>query len=142
MIWLQAVITSPDPRDHKESVFDLKKRDEKIKVFFTEKEINSRLDVLIFKDIAQNLLERGLNGIKEIKFIIHKRNFENSNGERRDRGDRGERGGRGGGRGGDRRGRDGGGRGGRGGRRDGDDRRKPKYVDKETGKESDNKKKL
>ena len=49
--------------------------------------------------MAQELLETGFEDTRDIKFSIHKRNFEKPEGERRDRGDRGERGDRRGGRG-------------------------------------------
>lgn len=130
MIWLQAVISGSNAKELKERVFDLKKRDEKIKVFLTERDKIDALDVLIYKDEGKDLIEKGLDSCKEIRFSIHKRNFERPQGERNNRGDRGDRRG---GRGGDRREGRGGGRG-RGGDRGGDDRRKPKYVDKETGK--------
>lgn len=40
MIWLQAQIISGNTRELKEKIFDLKKKHERIKVFFTEKEKN------------------------------------------------------------------------------------------------------
>jgi hypothetical protein len=34
------------------------------------------LDVLVFKNMAQKLIEKGLEDTKNITFKIHKRNFE------------------------------------------------------------------
>lgn len=75
MIWLLVSFDSGDFRQLKEKVFDLKRRNDRVKVFFTDKEKMNAFDVLVFKDMAKEFLEKGLDGSKEIKFAIHKRNF-------------------------------------------------------------------
>lgn len=45
-------------------------------------------DVLVPKEVAENLLTKGLEDADDVKFTIHKRNFNKG----RDRNDNGERG--------------------------------------------------
>ena len=57
MVWLLVTITGGNYRDNREKVFDLKRRDERIRVHPTDRDQpDTSLDVLIFKEEGKKLL--------------------------------------------------------------------------------------
>ena len=76
MVWLQVEIHSGDVREKKELVFDLKKNDPSIRVYFSSKEKNNLFDLLVPKDFAEELMKEGLEKLDDTTFEIHERNFK------------------------------------------------------------------
>lgn len=92
MVWLLAHI----PNGDKQLSFrlkDLKKQDDQIQIFTTERQKFDFWDIQVPKTLAEKLLNKGIETLSSIAFSISNRNFQKRHeGERRERRGGGERG--------------------------------------------------
>lgn len=78
MAWLFVEITSGNGRELSQKLFNLKQEDhqQRVRVFPTNRDEKDKYDVLVPKNVAERLLSKGIPDCRNLKFSIHKRNFE------------------------------------------------------------------
>ena len=75
MVWLLVDITSGNSKQCSQRLYDLKKEDERVLVFPTNKDQYNKYDVKVSKDMAERLMLKGIEDMRNLTFKIHIRNF-------------------------------------------------------------------